>query len=280
MTDPAAAEAPGPSLHRLADALGVATDFWDFTGRHRTVGAPTIRAVLSALGVEGATEEAAEAALAEIDLAPWRATLPPSVVIRAGREHELAVHVPDGSSVQVHVAVEDGRRWELGRREAWTAPRDVDGVLTGRATFVLPADLPLGWHELVADVDGGSRTTAPLAVTPDALSVPSLATDRALGVHGPAVLGALGARRGASVTSPTCAELSAFFGDVGADFLLINPLHAAEPIAPMTPSPYLPSSRRFVNPLYIRVEDIPETAYLPGPERSLVEWAGRRSRGR
>lgn len=57
-----------------------------------------------------------------------------------------------------------------------------------------------------------------------------------------------------------------------ADFLLINPLHAAEPVPPLTPSPYLPSSRRFVNPIYIRVEDIPETAYLPSAERALVEW--------
>src|SRR5450756_327855 len=49
----------------------------------------------------------------------------------------------------------------------------------------------------------------------------------------------------------------------GADFLLINPLHAAEPVTPLTPSPYLPSTRRFVNPIYLRVEEIPETAYLP-----------------
>ncbi|RPF27739.1 4-alpha-glucanotransferase [Georgenia muralis] len=277
MTDPAAVEAPGPSLHRLADALGVATDFWDFTGHHRTVGAPTIRAVLAALGVDAATEEAAEAALAEIDVAPWRATLPPSVVVSAGREHDLAVHVPDGTAVRVHVAVEDGRRWDLTQREVWTAPRDVDGVRTGRATFVLPADLPLGWHELVADVEGGSRATAPLAVTPAALEAPTLATDRGWGVMAQLY----------SVRSATSwgvgdladlAELTAFFGDVGADFLLINPLHAAETTGHMTPSPYLPVSRRFFNPLYIRPEDIPETAYLTGPQRALVEWAAQEVR--
>ena len=69
------------------------------------------------------------------------------------------------------------------------------------------------------------------------------------------------------------AELTGFFGELGADFLLINPLHAAEPTGHMTPSPYLPVTRRFVNPLYIRPEDIPEVAYLPGPQRALVEWA-------
>ena len=48
----------------------------------------------------------------------------------------------------------------------------------------------------------------------------------------------------------------------GAGFVLVNPLHAAAPTAPMEPSPYLPTSRRFVNPMYLRVEAVPEFAYV------------------
>lgn len=44
----------------------------------------------------------------------------------------------------------------------------------------------------------------------------------------------------------------------GADFVLVNPLHAAEVRPPLTDSPYLPTSRRFANPAYLRVADIPE----------------------
>ena len=46
----------------------------------------------------------------------------------------------------------------------------------------------------------------------------------------------------------------------GAGYILVNPLHAAAPVAPMEPSPYLPTSRRYVNPLYLRPEAIPEFA--------------------
>jgi len=41
------------------------------------------------------------------------------------------------------------------------------------------------------------------------------------------------------------------------DFLLVNPLGAATPVLPQQSSPYYPSSRRYRNPLYLRIEDVP-----------------------
>jgi 4-alpha-glucanotransferase len=58
--------------------------------------------------------------------------------------------------------------------------------------------------------------------------------------------------------------------DLGAGFVLINPLHAAEPVPPISASPYLPMSRRWVSPLYLRIEDIPEYQDLSHPERKRV----------
>ncbi len=58
--------------------------------------------------------------------------------------------------------------------------------------------------------------------------------------------------------------------ELGAGFVLINPLHAAEPVPPVSASPYLPMSRRWVSPLYLRIEDIPEYADLSYPERVRV----------
>ena len=56
-----------------------------------------------------------------------------------------------------------------------------------------------------------------------------------------------------------------------ADFVLVNPLHAAEPVPPMEPSPYLPTSRRFANPLYLRPERIPEYAVADAERREMIE---------
>ena len=68
------------------------------------------------------------------------------------------------------------------------------------------------------------------------------------------------------------ADLAAWSGDgLGADFVLVNPLHAAEPQPPVSPSPYLPMSRRQISPLYLRIEDIPEYQGLSARDRAGVE---------
>src|SRR5215472_11377651 len=68
------------------------------------------------------------------------------------------------------------------------------------------------------------------------------------------------------------ADLAIWSGrELGAAFVLINPLHAAEPVPPVSPSPYLPMSRRFTSPLYLRVEDIGEYPLLPAAQRRRIE---------
>ena len=67
------------------------------------------------------------------------------------------------------------------------------------------------------------------------------------------------------------ADLAAWSArELGAGFVLINPLHAAEPVPPVSTSPYLPMSRRFISPLYLRIEDIPEYSALDERERGHI----------
>jgi 4-alpha-glucanotransferase len=58
---------------------------------------------------------------------------------------------------------------------------------------------------------------------------------------------------------------------LGAGFILINPLHAPEPVSPVSDSPYLPMSRRYLSPLYLRIEDVPEYHYLNPAQRQYVD---------
>ncbi|MBV9157624.1 MAG: 4-alpha-glucanotransferase [Acidobacteriaceae bacterium] len=60
-------------------------------------------------------------------------------------------------------------------------------------------------------------------------------------------------------------RVSTWSADVlGARVIMTNPIGACAPVTPQQPSPYLPSSRLFRNPLYLRIEEIPSArAVLP-----------------
>lgn len=55
--------------------------------------------------------------------------------------------------------------------------------------------------------------------------------------------------------------------------VLINPLHCVAPGLPQESSPYYPGSRIFLNPIYVRIEDVPGAADLE--ELAALQRAGR-----
>jgi 4-alpha-glucanotransferase len=251
------------SLVELAGRNGVATEYTDWTGRQVAVAESTLVAVLEALGVSAATEDARTAALAAHDHDYWQRSLPPIILGRAGTESSFWVHVTHGDPVRLWLRLEDGTvRTGLRQLENHTPPYDLDGRWIGEATFELPADLPLGYHRLHLQV-GSFDTSTPVVLSPATLALPSrLGGRRAWGVA--TQLYSVRSQRSWGIGDLTDLTDLAVWSAAkhGAGFVLINPLHAAAPIAPMQPSPYLPTSRRFVNPLYLRVEAIPEFAYL------------------
>jgi 4-alpha-glucanotransferase len=259
------------ALRELAAEHGVATDFWDWQGRHVLVPRASVEAVLAALGVAAHTEESVHESLRAAREAPWRRTLPACVVTRSGRPHDVHVHVPHGASVQVWAELEDGGRVDLVQVDRWVEPREIADALVGEATFTVPGDLPLGWHTLCASVaQSAGEARAPLVVTPDRLPAP-LFDGAAWGLM--TQLYSVRSRRSwGHGDLDDLAELARWSArEMGAGFVLVNPLHAPAPVPPVEPSPYLPVTRRFVSPLYVRVELVPEYAYLTGAVRAEIE---------
>jgi len=251
------------SLVELAGRYGVAATYDDWTGGHRMVAESTLVAVLAALGVQAATEAERAAALIDHDREHWRRTLAPTVVARTGRSTSFWVHVTDGEPVDGSIQLEDGTvRTDLRQLQNDRPPYELGGRWIGEASFELPADLPAGYHRLHVDA-GGVRADATLIVSPDTAALPaSLGSGRTWGLA--VQLYSVRSERSWGIGDVTdltdLAVWSAAQHDAG--FILVNPLHAAAPAAPMEPSPYLPTSRRFVNPMYLRVEAVPEFAYV------------------
>ncbi len=260
-----------PALAELADRYGISTEFWDWKGRHTEVDDETVVAVLQAMDVDASTPELARAAVDAYHRRIWQRALPPCVVMEADHSYVVSVHVQAGHSAHVYVTFEDGGFADATQVPNHAPDREVDGVWLGEASFELPAGMPLGYHRLVL-VSDGREVESTLVVTPSWLGFP-----RQMG--GKRVWGF--ATQLYSVASHDSwgvgdlvdlADLSVWAAtQTYSDYVLINPLHAAEPVTPLEPSPYLPASRRYVNPLYIRPEAIPEYAGLSAAERAAVE---------
>ena len=260
-----------PALRQLAEAYGIATEFWDWQLRHVDVPAETIVKVLAALDVDASTAQAAEAAVHALHDAPWRRMLPPTLVIREGWSPSVNVHVRHGEPVSVWIDLErGGSRLNLLQHENWSEPRHLDGRLVGEATFGVPGDLPLGYHTLRAWSAGDEASTA-LIVTPSWVGFPDRMGDRRVWGIATQVYSVRSSRSWGVGDVGDLEDLAVWgAAELGADFVLVNPLHAAEPAAPMEPSPYLPTTRRFQNPFYLRVERIPEYADLDAAARLAV----------
>ncbi|TFV57373.1 4-alpha-glucanotransferase [Mycobacterium sp. PS03-16] len=249
------------SLVELAGRYGVSTHYEDWSGTQVAVPESTLIAVLAALGVAADDDRERAAALAAHDRRHWERSLPPTIVARTGSTTTFWVHVTHGDEVEVWVTLEDGStRTGLRQLRNDTAPYDLDGRLVGEASFEVPADLPMGYHRVHLRV-AAFETDAPLIVTPARLPVPArLGSRRSWGLA--TQLYSVRSERSWGVGDLTDLTDLAVWSATrhGAGFVLVNPLHAAAPVAPMEPSPYLPTSRRFVNPLYLRPEAIAEYA--------------------
>jgi 4-alpha-glucanotransferase len=115
----------------------------------------------------------------------------------------------------------------------------------------LPADLDLGYHTLTRLRDGQSWR---LILSPGRCYFPEHLRAWGWSVQ----LYALRSRASWGVGDlADLRDLAAWSAGLGAEVMLLNPLHSSLALEPQDPSPYAPSSRRFRNPLYIRVEEVP-----------------------
>ncbi|MFE2420976.1 4-alpha-glucanotransferase [Streptomyces hokutonensis] len=248
MTAPRPVEALGEELSRLAELHGVATAYSPSPDRAVPASPGAVVAVLAALGVDASTPQAVRAALAARQQESAERLLPPTVVARHGSTPAALDALPEGT--RLHIETEQGE------------------TRTG------VEQLPPGVHHLTATAPNGRSAEAHLVIAPDRLPTPA---GRSYGLM-VQVYSLLSRHSWGMGDLGDLGELAAWAGRaLGAGFVQVNPLHAAVPGAPTDPSPYRPSSRRFPDPVYLRVEDVPEFAYVEEHEqvRGLLERAAR-----
>ncbi len=82
------------------------------------------------------------------------------------------MHVTHGHPAEVWLQLEDGTvRTGIRQVDNFATPFDLDGRSVGEASFVLPDDLPLGYHRVHLR-SGAEEASAALIVTPGWLGLP------------------------------------------------------------------------------------------------------------
>lgn len=254
----AARAAPSP-LARLAAAVGIVPEYVDQTGRERRVTTDdTRRAILTALGFDVSTDDAARDALATLRAEARNELIAPVCVVEREdpRARVLAVQLPAGRQLsgpwRLRVGAETGE--EFVTEGPWRG--------SGTLELTLPP-LEIGYHDVQLELNAGGRrwnATQKLIVVPSRCVTPAeLVGDR--GLFG--IITNL-----YTIRSPSnwgvgdfgdLSSLVQWSASVGADFVGMNPLHALLNRGADV-SPYNPVSRLFRNPIYIRVTDVPELA--------------------
>ncbi len=257
---PSGTVAPDDIVDRLAAAAGIDPIWWDVDGGFHKVGVDTKQALLAAMRLPARSLDDCQESLARL-AAEQDAPLPLTLTVREGE----AIRLPPASSMPAWVTLVS----EDGRLERFH-PRD-DAI-------VIPPQ-PAGRHRILTDDD--ADRVCHLTVAPHGCFLPlALAEgDRRFGIaahlytlrrHGDQGIGDFS----------TLARFGSVSARSGAVMVGLNPLHALFPHDRSRASPYHPSDRRFLDPIYIDVSALPNgdtDAAYPGPVDYAAVWDRKRT---
>jgi (1->4)-alpha-D-glucan 1-alpha-D-glucosylmutase len=261
----------GEPLDRLSRLAGVAPRYDDIWGKTHVASRSTQVALLQAMDILGDESSMAEAVARRL-AQTWRQIAPPVAVFREeAAPYRLILHYPEAAVSETmawRLALETGEtrqgEFQPSQLEQLNAG-EVDGARHIQVAFHWHDRLPLGYHRFVvqprddaaaARMSMGAAATS-LIITPPRCYLPPALRENGRTWGAAAQLYGIRSTRNWGIGDYTdLAVLVDQWARRGAGVIGVNPLHALYPHNPAHASPYSPSSRRFLNVLYIDVEAV------------------------
>jgi 4-alpha-glucanotransferase len=271
-------------LRTLGRLCGITMEFRDNFGVRRRPSRATMEALLTAMGVPCGTSAETRDSLGHC-LGLMTDRLLPRVTVATpdtGRCLLLNLRwprpeVPSGIEMAGEFTDEHGARREwlpsASQLNLKAAQPTTDGNLL-QLSLPLPPDLPWGYYDLRFSVKIAGRENSGdtyLAMSPGQAYIPPDLErgGRLWGLNLP--LYALRSRRNWGIGDfADLQTVTSWARELGAAFVGVNPLHAPQPGPHADPSPYSPSSRLFLNYLYVNLESIPDLQDSPEAQALLA----------
>jgi glycogen debranching enzyme GlgX len=249
------------TLDALARAAGIAPDWHDLEGRRHIVPESTRHALLNAMGFATAMQSDARASLKRLPTERDRRALPFALVFHEGEAIEAPLAGPAPIDALI-LTGEDGAEQAVAPEPIRQEQRRAcDGLPFSVQILRLPP-LPLGRYRLA--LAGEPAAICHLTIAPRACFRPEALDSKLSGVS--AQLYSLRRDGDQGIGDfTTLAELSEAAARAGYGAVGVNPLHALFARDRDRASPYYPSDRSFLDPIYLDVERLSEITGLPSP---------------
>ncbi|MCW5700528.1 MAG: 4-alpha-glucanotransferase [Rhodospirillales bacterium] len=255
------------ALDRLAEQAGIEPRYWDIWGNQHEASEATKRTLLAAMGIPAANDSQVWNSIRHIEEEPWHHPLPPVLVVRERKPATIPLSLPADNGhgrLAIEITEETGafHRFEIMPSDLHLVEsRIVDRRPMQRRMYTLPKALPTGYHECrLVGIAGRSMR---LIVTPERCYLPaSLEKGGKRWGFATHVYTLRSSRDWGMGDFGSLTDLVDVSAKLGAASIGVNPLHALFPEIPERASPYSPSSRLFLNPLYLDVESV--SGFEPG----------------
>ena len=252
------------ALWLAAAESGVDASYYDIFGHQHHASRETLRSILGALGwnvehFESIEDERKRRFTAELE-AGLKRTL---VVSESAKWVRLCAPENESFTASYEIQLENGERLAGSSDSSVLEALEIVAFFHRRwrvYKLALPAELPLGYHELNLSIDGRPSSPSHLIVCPDRTYLPEpLQRGGRAGGFNVALYGLRSERNwGAGDFTDLKALIEWAARDIGFSFIGLNPLHALHNRTPYNTSPYLPLSMYYKNHLYIDIEAVPE----------------------
>lgn len=258
-----------PLIDHLAALYGIPGQYIDAAGQPVNIASELKKTALEAMGVAVDSEPQIQASIATFEEKQWVPLLPKVHVVHQGKPFSVPMQVPEtqlNNTFKGQLIPEKGDPKSLEIRAASLRELDRKALknrVSLRLNLPLPDNLSMGYHEIILKHHTQeSRCLLIVAPTvcyePPALMSATHSSNNSTkpkNIWGSSIqLYTLRSEHNWGMGDFTdLKELVTRLAKEGADILGLNPIHALYPSNPKHCSPYSPSSRVFINPLYIDV---------------------------
>ncbi len=248
-------------IEQLAELVGFHATYTNSFGKQVYAKDEARHSLLNAMGYDLSSDEKINASITELAEKTWRSMLPPAHVAKLeSAQQQVTISLTEStlSTLNWEITLESGEKINDAIALASLVPVDsatLSDAIFNKYTLPLPT-LAQGYHQLTL-IYGASTATCPLIYAPQTCYSPQEASSDKMWGYAAQLY---------SLTSDDNLGMGDF-GDLAklveqsakqkASAIGLNPLHPLYQNNPAHRSPYSPTSRCFLNTLYIDLKQVP-----------------------